>query len=482
MLARVSKDAEYFLEPSAGRGDLADVIKGEKYDYHRRNVDCIEPSPDLAAILVSKDYPVVGHDFLDYPGVCYYDAIVMNPPFSNGDEHLLRAWDFLHDGEIVCLLNEETVLNPHTERRKRLAHIIAEHGAVEYLGECFSTAVRKTDVRVALVYLKKVAQDDAVDLWAKTSTEEKAPNDGVQDPQWLAIKDKLGNMQHYYDQAQENMFLAFQYLRRAAQFLGANDIYIGQDYDNLVQLGFKNLNSAKAEFTRKHRRDAWLKVFEKMEFRKWLDKKQTDEFIRDIERNGNIPFTADNIKGTLENVFVQRRKLFEMSVANVFDELTRYYKGNQFHNEGWKTNDSYKVNRRLVFPYGCQFDHKFCRSFNMRYNGSDIDIYNDLDRVLCVLDGQDFTQCRTIHHALDTRFRSLGHNVHSPFDNSTESQYFEIKFFMKGTVHLFFKDERLWQEFNITAAKGKAWLGERTQDDPEAEAPIASEADYFLEA
>src|SRR6202008_1780043 len=100
-------------------------------------------------------------------------------------------------------------------------------------------------------------------------------------------------------------------------------------------------NSARAEFIRSHRREAWMSVFELMDFRKWLDKKQTDEFIRDIERNGNVPFTKENIKGTLQNVFLQRGQLFEKSVANVFDELTRYYKGNTSHREGWKTNDNY---------------------------------------------------------------------------------------------------------------------------------------------
>ena len=130
------------------------------------------------SVLIGKDFPVVGHDWLSFSGVCYYDAIVMNPPFSNGDEHLLRAWDFLHDGEIVCLLNEETIKNPFTAARKRLAALIEKHGDVEFLGDCFSNAERKTDVRVAMVYLRKTSDDDAVDLWANT-TPEKAVDDDI---------------------------------------------------------------------------------------------------------------------------------------------------------------------------------------------------------------------------------------------------------------------------------------------------------------
>ena len=43
--------------------------------------------------------------------------------------------------------------------------------------------------------------------------------------------------------------------------------------------------------------------------------------MRDVERDSTIPFTAENIKNTLENVFMSRKKLFDESVANVFDEL-----------------------------------------------------------------------------------------------------------------------------------------------------------------
>jgi len=461
MLSKISSDARYFLEPSAGKGDIAEGIK-QRSRYAR--VDCIEQSPELAAILAEKDFSVVGYDWLSYAGVCYYDAIVMNPPFSNADEHLLKAWDFLYSGEIVCLLNEETIKNPYTERRKRLLGLIEQHGETEALGNSFSTAERKTGVNVALVYLKKESTDDTIDLWANTSEEKQPTEDIGLDKQMLAIRDRLGNMQHYYDEANGHMLKAFRHIRKAALYMAANDIYVGSDYHEAVRLALDNVTHARAEFIRKHRHDAWLSVFNKMEFRKWLDKKQTDEFIRDIERNGNIPFTKENIRGTLENVFAQRTRLFEQSVANVFDALTRYFKGNTNHTEGWKTNDNYKVNEKIVFPYGCSFDAKYFGKFERLYHGGMIDIYHDLDRVLCVLSGEDFAQCFTIAAALERKFDILGHNVKSPFHNETESRFFDIRFFKKGTVHLKFKDRKLWEAFNVTASKGKAWIGRQTQN------------------
>lgn len=484
MLARVSREATNFLEPSAGRGDLAKAILGgtfhedERYG-NNKHVDCIESHPELAAILRGHQLPVVGFDFLTFPGVCYYDAIVMNPPFSNGDEHLLRAWEFLHDGEIVCLLNAETINNPHTARRRQLLDIISKNGDVTQLGNCFHQADRQTNVEVVMVYLKKQAEDDSAALWGKKDSAEKPVDAHLESPEdcAVAIRNNLGNMEHWYNMANQHMFTAFEHLRKAHNFLEANGISTGcsdeSEYAKVCAMAFRNINPARAAFSRMHRRAAWKQVFNKMQFRRWLDKKQTDEFLRDVETNSDIPFTADNINTTLENVFLQRGKLFEKSVANVFDELTKYHKDNTRgagaggggNYSGWKSNSAYKVNRKIVFPYGVRFDKMF--GFQTHYSGV-IDVYNDLDRIMCMLSGENFEECATIGKTLTahldnraifgyatTKARHL-----TPDDKSCESRFFDIKFWQKGTLHLMFRDRDLWERFNVTAAKGKKWLGE----------------------
>jgi hypothetical protein len=44
-----------------------------------------------------------------------------------------------------------------------------------------------------------------------------------------------------------------------------------------------------------------------MEFNCWLDSKQQEKFLRDVKRDTTIPFTAENIKGALENFFMSRK-------------------------------------------------------------------------------------------------------------------------------------------------------------------------------
>ena len=521
MLAKITnKDAKYFLEPSAGKGDIADVINNpctfeefeeEHPEYAERNratgnwhrwdnsrnnrvnIDVVESYPALIQVLRGKEYDVVGYDWLNYEGVSYYDAIVMNPPFSEGAKHLLKAWDFLHNGEIVCLLNEETIKNPYTAERQRLAQIIEQFGNVEYLGDCFSTAEHKTSVNVVMVYLKKTAQDDAPDLWAKEATQEKdyrVDFDG--DVNMLAIRDNLGNMEHWFNMANEHWIKGIEHIRKAALYLGQNKIRDTRssshddDFGKILGMALENVFTCRAEFLRRHRRLAWTSVFQQMEFARWLDSKQQERFLKDVERDSTIPFTAENIKATLENVFMSRNKLFDESLANVFDELCSHAVENgagpampdriKNHrgSEGWKTNDSYKVNQRLVFPYGCRYDADF-NSFRPRYDGGDR-IYSDLDRILCVLDGKPFDKCHTVGKALSRAFDTKYHSIS---DQVTESEYFEIRFYKKGTVHLKWKREDLWATFNKTAAAGKKWLGEDTQQYRPTKRKDGMDADHW---
>ena len=179
------------LEPSAGNGAILDYLKeGVPKTYTHPNGKCsivnispdmkrvyaCEHNPELQMILHEKGYRLVAEDFLQYRPDIRFNLAIMNPPFRNGDQHLLHAWDIMPSGDIVCLLNAETVNNPYTENRKRLKRIIDEHGSVEQLGPCFRSADNPTDVEVVLVRLHKDAKEDPFVLNPSGLTEEEMPD------------------------------------------------------------------------------------------------------------------------------------------------------------------------------------------------------------------------------------------------------------------------------------------------------------------
>lgn len=90
------------LEPSAGNGNIAEVIRDLVVGA---NIDVIEISGDLRDILEAKGFNVVAHDFLDY-NEKKYDRIVMNPPFSNSNDiiHLRHAYELLKPNGVVVAI------------------------------------------------------------------------------------------------------------------------------------------------------------------------------------------------------------------------------------------------------------------------------------------------------------------------------------------------------------------------------------------
>lgn len=85
----------------------------------------------------------------------------MNPPFSAGDRHLLKALKMMENGgQVVCLLNAEMLKKPYSNNRKELLQKLTELDAeIEYLDGTFNKAERAPNVQVALVYVDIPARE-----------------------------------------------------------------------------------------------------------------------------------------------------------------------------------------------------------------------------------------------------------------------------------------------------------------------------------
>lgn len=155
---------QHVLEPSAGRGNIAEFVRGQKkivlsngFSYERDreiDVDCIEIEPELQSILAGKNFRVVHDDFLTFSTFKHYDLVFMNPPFSQGAKHLLKAIEVqkFSGGAIICILNAETIRNAYTNERKVLERELeALKAEITFHAGAFSNAENPTDVEVAVV-------------------------------------------------------------------------------------------------------------------------------------------------------------------------------------------------------------------------------------------------------------------------------------------------------------------------------------------
>lgn len=102
----------HVLEPEAGTGAIADEAKKVT-----PNVDCIERVYDFRELLELKGHRVIGHDFLLLDPRPQYDAILMNPPFSDEYRHLQHAYGFLKPGGVLVSVCSNRVLHPVMGRK-----------------------------------------------------------------------------------------------------------------------------------------------------------------------------------------------------------------------------------------------------------------------------------------------------------------------------------------------------------------------------
>ena len=449
------------LEPSAGKGDLAKAVMSRFSRYGKGKIDCIEKEPELRSLLVGEGFRVVDTDFLAYASTKQYDTIIMNPPFSNGDKHALKAWEIIYSGDVIALLNAETLRNPHTESRKLLVSLVEQHGEVEYLQDQFIDAERKTDVEVALIKLSKRNSVNS-DYFQGMKQAEKEDEPAEYGNQLALPESRIENMVLAYTSAVD--------AKRRAVISAAESAYYaslingnGEDETEMVK---ESLN----DFVDHLRESAWRTVTSLADFHKYMTEKVREQFEAQISVVSNLEFTTENIKTFLKNLVRDYDSIIEECIEEAFDLMTRYHKENRVHIEGWKSNDYFFVNKRVVLPNMC--DIHFMITKKIRWEKERV--LDDIDKALAHIAGLQNQVDAIDEHG--RKYKKPGYKKVSAalndesvdFGERVESEFFYARVFKKGTVHLYFKDMKLLEQFNLIVGRKRAWLPKQDERVPEA--------------
>ena len=481
MLSKVdfrNQKIKNILEPSAGLGNIIDVINSDINRHNSYNICAIELDNKCRNVLLSKNVKVIDSDFLAYNGLEQFDLIIANFPFSDGDSHLHKALDVLFSGQIVCLLNAETIKNPYSNSRKDLVSKLNKLDAkIEYIQNAFSDADRKTNVETALIYISKI-RDVETELFNDVSSSEDS-FDELKESFEVATKDNIGNIVKRYNQDKETVTSQimdfYKNYKKVSKYLTlaviGEDIQrhsqnVKQDTKELTEIMKDKLNN----FVTKLKRDYWLEAMNLNEVKSRLTSQKKQELQSELNKYCNMDFTENNIKIFIDNLMANYPKMIDEAIEYMFDKFTQYAfrDGRNTNNEysknihlfnGWKTNTAYKVNKKIILPFRAEYGNRL-------YNEKQ-DFLNDIDMVFNYFDDKG------LKNDLLEYVETNGYKANISTTNTAEivqgylykgetknipTRYFTITFYLKGTIHLVFNDLDMLRRFNIFVGKKRNYL------------------------
>lgn len=458
------------LEPSAGKGDIVEVLKkkAEKHNkyygkqYYQFDIDCIEADQELQHILKGKNFRVVYNDFLTYDTMKEYDLIVMNPPFSNGCKHLLKALEMQerNGGAVVCLLNAETLKNPCTNDRKDLQRKLTEYNAkIDFIQDAFMDAERKTAVEIALVkvQLPKVERESFI-LEGLRKAQEQREFQSEESTQLIDSDFFKAIVKQYQLEVEAGIKLIKEYYAMQPYILSqfGKDEKTGETIQKggcIISMNCSKNGLSVNEYIKRVRSKYWTALFENKKFIGQLTNNLQRDFYNKVEELSNYDFSLYNIYQLKIDMQKKVVKGIEDTIIELFDELSHKYsywdetsKNIHYYN-GWKTNQAWIINKKVIIPLSAY------NEFWGRYEPSDYKIVNklqDIEKCFNYFDGG-------LTEAVDLE-ESLKFAEEYGETKDIQLKYFTVTFYKKGTCHITFNNNELLKKFNIFGSQHKGWL------------------------
>lgn len=418
------------LEPSAGKGDILDAIPTDKKI-------CCELNPDLAEIAKTKA-KFLKPDFLQVlpEEISHVDYIVMNPPFSADEKHILHAWNIAPEGcTILALCNDKTLENTYSHYRERLSTLVKNYGKSLFLGKVFQTAERSTNVDVSFITLYKPKTGGETEFEG-FFTYETELDEGISDimpyNEIRNIVNRFVGAVKLYDEVLETAVK----MNALISELGANSITFTCTQDQR--------QVKRAEFKTELQKQSWKTVFRKLDMEKYTTHKLMGEINKFVEQQQNVPFTMQNIYQMFRIIMGTHSGRQEKMLAEVFDRITQHYTDNRLSVEGWKTNSQYMVNKTFILAWIAE--STFSGKPSIRYEEERN--LADLHKALC--------------HVTGTEYKSIRMTDIMRKNNVLWGQWFDWGFFQvkvhkKRSAHFKFKSDDVHQLFNKMACKAKGW-------------------------
>ena len=404
---------------------------------------------------------VLGYDFLETSSLATVSHLILNPPFAEGCAHVLHGWDCLHDGEVVAIVNAQTLRNPYTQERRRLVELIERHGSFEYLTDQFVDDVaRKTSVEIALIYLEKVPQK-YLDVNALLGDLRRGDNEHRElDPE---ISSALALPGNFISDTYARFELAVGAARNASEqgaIAATTEAALGLTLAEMQAKGvgseFREMvgsvrSAANEDFKRRYdvlKKKAWSQIIRSS----LLNDKLSNQARRKVEASAQdiyeLEFTVANVHGFLAGVMQSLGDVYQQMLVDMFDSIIGRSSDNVVFYRSYKSNEKHRIGMRL------RRSRFILPRFRMGFGGSldyeDERFLADIDRCWGVLNG--------INGHYDGLVEAVKKNDLRSSDRY-QSRFFSFRYY-KGTqtIHFYPNDSEVMEKMNRFVGKLRRWL------------------------
>ena len=440
------------LEPSAGSGNIVRFCKEDGARY----VKACEINDTLRNSLYNE-CNVIAPDFLTVQReqVADINYIIMNPPFSTVEKHILHAWEVAPDGCTILALCPSSRFSHCYGDDQKLKELADLYGSREELGDVFntSTADRRTEAAISLLRLYKPSEktEDFEDLDFDETPE---GWDDMGNGQEGVIKyDAVRDMVKRYNSA----LAQFDAVQEASEKINADiktftacRIHFGAHGDDCRGNKFQNIT--RERFRKELQHAAWHNVFQLLNMQKYTTNVLQEKIARFVETSEARPFNLKNIYLVVSSVLQNIGNIMEECVVKAFDTICSLSAENSTAGEKWKTNSNYMVNQKFIVDnLDCEMNYREYLDYSFYASDSRKREMEDFYKAMSFLNGTPLPDeygrpfnATVVRHCTD-------------FGKWFYFDWFRVKFYKKGTMHFEFTDINIWYRFNQVAAKHKGW-------------------------
>ena len=204
------------------------------------------------------------------------------------------------------------------------------------------------------------------------------------------------------------------------------------------RLSFPERHSSFLEaVTKRFDRDAWLYLMEATGLRALMDHEAVESFRKALETDPPA-LDGDAVGATFKQFYEDREKTFRRGIVNVFKGLVR---------PKYRSHDSFKIGRRVILTGALSEVSRYVK------RRSEL---ADIERIFYVVDHQPLP---------DPQYDAAAriHMAQSKHETRCQTDYFELRWFDNGNVHVWFTRPDLVDRVNTLIADhyGESLPGQR---------------------